>query len=160
MISRAHINNWTCTYACDWYRRASINPWSIFEDLSYDKQSGLYYDVIVDDKAISEFVTDVTQGELYLSTASAKTPFHCTMILRLADTDGGVGGEFANLSPNEKRERQDQMMVDNMGKLRSALLTLGDDVVKGLRSKLSSNFATIGTLMISFHTSEDVGDES
>jgi hypothetical protein len=55
----------------NWYKKASINPWSIFENAEYNRELGIYSSVTVNKYSLSDFVTDITSINVGVSSLYA-----------------------------------------------------------------------------------------
>jgi hypothetical protein len=54
-----------------WYRKASVNPWSIFEDVSFNRDLGVYDKVVINRSKLSLFLYDASSNEVRDSYSKA-----------------------------------------------------------------------------------------
>jgi hypothetical protein len=54
----------------NWYKLSSINPWSIFKDVKYNKEKKKYYDITVSYSSLVKFIEEATDNVLFVARVS------------------------------------------------------------------------------------------
>jgi hypothetical protein len=76
----------------NWYRKASLNPWSIFDACKYDKEKRVYDEVKINRKRLEDYVKSVTSDAIRCKSWGSAT-----------ETDGSTTLSFGlNLSNSSK----------------------------------------------------------
>jgi hypothetical protein len=109
-------NGWT------WYRRASINPWSIFLKTEYNRELKKYHKTTVCRDKLAKFISDITNGEAYLVNAY-------TYSFEPVDLAINIG---ANLPDSTDYSDVRDSLIASSHKITSSLATLDDQIIEGV----------------------------
>jgi hypothetical protein len=126
----------------DWYRRASINPWSIFRKTEYNKGFKKYHKTIVDREKLKDYILDVTSAEAFLFRTEVRSSL---MPLFLAVTIG------PNLPSGTDISELHESLNGSLDKITGSLETLDGKMIQGVCNRdIYGTTAPVGFFELKF----------
>jgi hypothetical protein len=143
------------SYKSTWYKRASINPWSIFENIEYNRETGLYENVVINKDSVSDLVSDVSDKKLFAVKTVVRqgARHHYTIMVGVLNIHGP---DWVGINDSvEKKKKENEMVEDYTIKIMNVFETLGSKVMKFVGSDVvnrdSAYKATIGCIFLEFY---------
>jgi hypothetical protein len=117
----------------NWYKLASINPWSVFDHVVYDKETNQYKNIVISKDRLNGFIHSLSDNEVrttYVNVTSHDQPglsnvleigicMNAASLVLSEDLDVGDVAVDKNI---EKIERHSKLIVDGFNSLGGSML--------------------------------------